>query len=67
MVAGRRWSSSRWSSRSQYSYWDAPEHYFYEDQAVALNDGTTWAYGLDYNTYVGSETLTITPTAITRP
>lgn len=56
-----------WKWDPQYNYWDTPEHYFYEGQFFTLNAGTTWAYGLDYNTYAGSETLTITPTAITRP
>lgn len=56
-----------WKWDPQYNYWDTPEHYFYEGQSVSLNGGTIWAYGLDYNTYAGSETLTIKPTAIGRP
>lgn len=46
--------------------WQTPVLYFSEGQFFARNSGT-WAFGLDSNTYAGSETLTIKPTAITRP
>ena len=51
----------------QLNYWETPELYFYQGQYFALSGPTTWAFGLDSNTYAGSETLTITPTAIGRP
>jgi len=56
-----------WQWNPVNSYWNTPEQYFFNGQFLTLNAGTTWAFGLDYNTYAGSETLTITPTAIKRP
>jgi len=46
--------------------WQTPVQYFSEGRFFARSSGT-WAFGLDSNTYAGSETLTIKPTAITRP
>ena len=43
-----------WQWNSVNNYWVTPELYFYEGQFVTLNAGTTWAFGLDYNTYAGS-------------
>jgi hypothetical protein len=53
-----------WQWDPLYTYWDTPEHYFGEGQFFTLTSGT-WAFGLDSNVYAGSETLTITPSAIT--
>jgi len=46
--------------------WQTPVQYFSDGQFFARNSGT-WAFGLDSNTYAGSETLTIKPSAVTRP
>ena len=56
-----------WQWNSTNSYWTTPELYFYNGQFVTLNAGTTWAFGLAFNDYAGSETLTIATTAITKP
>jgi hypothetical protein len=56
-----------WQWNPANNYWNTPELYFFDGQFLTLNGGTTWAFGLAYNTYAGSETLMITPTAITRP
>lgn len=55
-----------WQWDSVANTWQTPVQYFSEGQFFARSSGT-WAFGLDSNTYAGSETLTIKPTAITRP
>jgi hypothetical protein len=55
-----------WQWNAVSSAWQTPAQYFSDGDSFARTSGT-WAFGLDSNTYAGSETLTITPTAITRP
>lgn len=54
-----------WQWDSESNIWHTPVQYFSEGQFFARSSGT-WALGFDSNEYAGSQTLTITPTAITR-
>lgn len=55
-----------WQWNAASNAWQTPAQYFSDGNSFARTSGT-WAFGLDSNTFSGSETLTITPTAITRP
>ena len=55
-----------WQWDTVRTVWDTPVQYFYEGEVISRTAGT-WAFGLDSNVFVGSETLTLTPLSITGP